>query len=85
MANQFVHVELATNGPAKAKTFYSILLDWPLELLITATLEDVKGKTRLTLRHKGLLAGEMREMCATGWNESFDKLAAILAREGKGP
>lgn len=82
MANPFVHVELATNGPAKTKVFYSVL---PLELLITATLEDVKRKTRLTLRHKGLPAGEMREMCATGWNGSFDKLAAILARKGKGP
>jgi hypothetical protein len=26
----------------------------------------------------GLPGGEMRELCAAGWNESFDKLAASL-------
>lgn len=31
MANPFVHVELATNDPAKAKAFYTGLFDWQLE------------------------------------------------------
>jgi predicted enzyme related to lactoylglutathione lyase len=31
MANPFVHVELATNDVAKAKTFYGKLFDWKLE------------------------------------------------------
>jgi predicted enzyme related to lactoylglutathione lyase len=31
MANPFVHVELNTTDPAKAKTFYSKLFDWKLE------------------------------------------------------
>lgn len=30
MANPFVHVELRTNDPAKAKAFYSKLFDWKL-------------------------------------------------------
>lgn len=60
---------------------YDMPGDWPLELLTTVTPEEVAGKTRLTLRHEG----EMRELCAVGWNESFGKLAAILAREGKRP
>jgi predicted enzyme related to lactoylglutathione lyase len=30
MANPFVHVELSTTDPAKAKTFYSQLFDWKL-------------------------------------------------------
>ncbi len=31
MANPFVHVELDTTEPAKAKSFYSRLFDWTLE------------------------------------------------------
>jgi len=31
MANPFVHVELATNDVAKAKTFYNQLFDWKME------------------------------------------------------
>jgi predicted enzyme related to lactoylglutathione lyase len=31
MANPFVHVELNTTDPAKAKSFYSSLFDWKLE------------------------------------------------------
>lgn len=31
MANSFVHVELNTADPAKAKTFYSKLFQWQLE------------------------------------------------------
>lgn len=31
MANPFVHVELSTTDPAKAKAFYTQLFDWKLE------------------------------------------------------
>lgn len=31
MANPFVHVELNTTDPAKAKSFYGSLFDWKLE------------------------------------------------------
>jgi predicted enzyme related to lactoylglutathione lyase len=31
MANPFVHVELGTTDPAKAKAFYGKLFDWKLE------------------------------------------------------
>jgi predicted enzyme related to lactoylglutathione lyase len=31
MANPFVHVELATNDVAKAKSFYGKLFDWQME------------------------------------------------------
>ena len=38
------------------------------------------GKTKLTLRHAGLPAGEMRDGAAAGWSESFDKLAEYWRR-----
>src|SRR5690606_17944405 len=53
--------------------------DMPLEMLVTVDLEDLAGKTRLASTHAGLLPGEMAEVDSAGWNESFDKLAAMLA------
>ncbi|MEP7374986.1 MAG: SRPBCC domain-containing protein [Chitinophagaceae bacterium] len=51
--------------------------DWPIELLITVNLEEVNGKTVLTLQHQGI-PDEMYEDCIQGWNESFDKLEKNL-------
>jgi len=51
-----------------------------MEMLVTVTFEDLGGKTRMTLRHEGLPAGEMSDGANAGWNEAFDKLAASLAR-----
>ena len=52
--------------------------EWPLELQVTITFEDLgDGKTKLTLHQAGL-PDQVREMTGTGWNESFDKLAESL-------
>lgn len=52
--------------------------DWPDELLVTLTFEDLGRKTKMTLVHEGLPAGEMTDMTSAGWNESLDKLAETL-------
>ena len=57
---------------------YGLGDDFPLELQVTVTLEEYQGKTKMTLRHVGLPAGQIREMTETGWNESFDKLGESL-------
>jgi uncharacterized protein YndB with AHSA1/START domain len=57
---------------------YGMTGDWPLELLVTVTFEAQAGKTKMTLRHLGLPAGESLEECRQGWNQSFDKLAEAL-------
>jgi uncharacterized glyoxalase superfamily protein PhnB/uncharacterized protein YndB with AHSA1/START domain len=59
-------------------SYYGMPGDWPPELLITVTLEEVGAKARMTLRHDGIPAGKMREDCIAGWNQSFDKLAEVL-------
>jgi uncharacterized protein YndB with AHSA1/START domain len=47
----------------------------PMETDVTVTLEDLGGRTRMTLHHAGLT----EDMGARdGWNESLDKLAASL-------
>ena len=52
--------------------------DWPMEMYVTVTFEDLGGKTRMTLKHAGLPEGEMSDMTGAGWNQSFDKLAESL-------
>ena len=52
--------------------------NWPLELYVTVTLEDLGGKTRMTLKHSGLPEARHEKLASAGWNESFDKLAESL-------
>lgn len=52
--------------------------DWPAEMEVTVTFEDAdEGKTKLTLVHKGHPV-EIADMADAGWNQSLDKLEAIL-------
>jgi uncharacterized protein YndB with AHSA1/START domain len=52
---------------------YGMGNDFPLEVLLTVTFEDINGKTKLTIIHSDLPAGDMKEMTGLGWNESLDK------------
>jgi len=61
-------------------THYGFAADFPSELLVIVTFEDYEGKTKLTLKHAGLPAGEVSQQTVVGWNESFDKLADILTQ-----
>ena len=71
---------------------YGMTGEWPLELGVTVTFEELGGRTKMTLRHVGIPAGQMREMANAGWSQSFDKLAEnivtgdrtrIIAEPGK--
>lgn len=66
------------DGHVVPASYYGMSGEWPLELQVTVTLEDLGGKTKLTLRHAGMPAGENQDLAGAGWNESFDKLAASL-------
>ena len=68
------------DGNVVPASHYGLPGEMPLEMLVTVTFEEHEGKTKLTLRHEGLPAGEMSEMTGAGWNQSFDKLAASLQR-----
>jgi len=54
--------------------------DMPGEMNVVLSLEDVEGKTRMTLRHEGM-PEEMMNDASAGWNGSFDKLEASLQPE----
>ena len=66
------------DGNVVPASHYGMTGDVPTEMLITVTFEDQGGKTRMTLRHEGLPAGEHQTGANQGWNEMFDKLAEYL-------
>jgi len=66
-------------GNVVPATHYGMGGDFPLEMLITVTLEDQDAKTKLTLRHAGLPDEANQTGAEQGWSESFDKLAVSLA------
>jgi uncharacterized protein YndB with AHSA1/START domain len=57
---------------------YGLGDDFPLELQVTVIFEEHQGKTKMTLHHAGMPAGQIREMTEAGWNQSFDKLGESL-------
>ena len=67
MANPFVHVELNTPDPKKAKTFYSKLFQWPLEDVPNPAVAD--GSYPLIKVGEGTGGGLMRQVPGgpSGW------------------
>ena len=65
-------------GNVVPASHYGMKGEWPLELHVTLTLEELGSKTKLTLRHEGLPAGQDSADAKTGWNQSLDKLAESL-------
>jgi uncharacterized protein YndB with AHSA1/START domain len=68
------------DGNLVTAAHYGMSADYPLEMMITVTLKEIEGKTRLTLIHDGIPPGKEQDNCRAGWNESLDKLADYLAR-----
>ena len=67
-------------GKVVPASHYGMTGDIPMEMRISVTFEDLGGKTKMTLKHFGLPAGEHRSGANQGWNESFDKLAEYIAK-----
>lgn len=64
-------------GNVVPASYYGMEGDWPTELIVTVTLEEGHGKTKMTLRHDGIPPDTMSD-CEAGWSGSFDKLAESL-------
>lgn len=69
-------------GNVVPASHYGMTGDFPLELLVTVTFEQLGNKTKMVLRHEGIPSGMMRELTETGWSESFDKLAESIVGDG---
>lgn len=63
------------NGNIVPATHYGMSADFPMTLEVTVKFEEMDGKTKMTVQHMGIPAGEMFDMTRAGWNQSFDKLA----------
>jgi len=61
-------------------SYYGMGGDWPLEMLVTVTLDEDEGKTKLTLKHSGTdrISDSDRNDMEQGWCESLDKLDESL-------
>jgi uncharacterized protein YndB with AHSA1/START domain len=61
--------------------------NFPLELEITVTFEDLGDKTRMRLTHSGIenIDERMRLEMEHGWNESFDKMNHEAGKEAQRP
>ena len=64
-------------GNVVPASHYGMPGEWPLELLVTVTLEEDGEKTIMTLQHEGIPTGMLSDFEA-GWSGSFDKLAENL-------
>ena len=71
------------NGNVVPASHYGMAGDWPLELRVTVTFEELGNKTKMILQHEGIPEGIMQEMTQTGWSESFDKLAESIVPEDR--
>jgi uncharacterized protein YndB with AHSA1/START domain len=71
------------HGNVVPATNYGMSAEFPLEMLITLTLEDHDGQTRLTLKHGGPGGFSDKDLgdMEQGWSESFDKLEEVLEAE----
>ncbi|MDF2114832.1 SRPBCC family protein [Roseiarcaceae bacterium H3SJ34-1] len=49
--------------------------------IVTYTLEQIEGGTRLTLRHSGIVAPAMFENTSVGWEVSLETLVELLSAE----
>ena len=65
-------------GNVVPASFYGMTGDFPMELEVTVTFKEQKGKTIMELQHLGIPEGEMLELTKAGWSESFDKLAESI-------
>ena len=67
------------NGNVISAKEHGLPVDFPKEMEVTVTFEEQDGKTKLTVRQKGM-PETMSGMANIGWNESFDKLAEHLRK-----
>jgi uncharacterized protein YndB with AHSA1/START domain len=64
-------------GNVVAATHYGMSPDFPMELKVTLTFENVPGGTRFRLRHEGMPVSDL-DNAMSGWSTSIDKLERVL-------
>ncbi len=71
-----------TESPADSNGTVINMPGMPPETLVTLKLEEEgERRTRMTLWHAGLPAGDHRTHAGEGYRQAFEKLAAVLGQE----
>jgi len=65
-------------GNVVPASYYGMTGDWPRELLVTVTFEEIGSMTKMHLKQEGIPSGQMRDLTRAGWSGSFDKLAESI-------
>jgi len=68
-------------GNVVPASHYGMNWNWPVEVQVTATFEEYRGGTRFSLQYERTPPKEMINPMMVGWNQSLDKLAAVLEEE----
>ncbi len=71
-----------SEGNIVPASHYGMSGDWPLELNVVVTFEEVDGKTKFTLVLQGFPDRKNRDSAEAGWKESLDKLTEYLKTLG---
>ena len=66
------------HGNIVPASYYGMGDNIPMEMEVEVSMEDLGGRTRLVLEHKGLPEGEILEQTRQGWSETLDKLEECL-------
>jgi uncharacterized protein YndB with AHSA1/START domain len=72
-------------GNVVPATAYGMNPSFPREMLLSVTFMESGGKTRLRLKQDGIPPGKDVDDARKGWNQSFDKLAVVLAAAEEKP
>lgn len=70
-------------GNIVSAAFYGMDIGFPMESIITVTLDEVDGKTKFTMKYDDVSAMKDEDLqgMKLGWSESFDKLEEYLSRQ----
>ncbi len=63
--------------------YYELKNEWPPDMLVTVTFDDLDGKTKLTLKHSGLSGYRCSNM-KKDWEIFFHELDDEIKKEKKG-
>ena len=55
-----------------------LVFTWGGDTVVTVTLEDLGGKTRLTLRHEGFPSASIRDEHTHGWSSTLERLGELM-------
>jgi len=69
-------------GNVVPPSHYGMQGEWPVEMNLVLTFEELNGKTNLTIHYPNIPGANEKDLndMRQGWNESLDKLALVVEK-----